>query len=171
MPTSIVTAFKKAYSKEKNTLNRFLKKFDTQKVVRINPYVQKASQETWAETNCLECGHCCRSMTPTFRPSDVKRIAKHLQITEQEFVKTYTKIDSDSGETVSRKQPCMLYDKATHKCTIYEVRPKDCADFPHFKLTPFDQYNHVHQQNMAYCPAVFRFVQKMKYMIERDYTW
>jgi hypothetical protein len=47
----------------------------------------------------------------------------------------------------------------------------DFAQFPHFGRKPFGDFNHIHEQNIDYCPATFRFITKMKERIERDYNW
>jgi hypothetical protein len=51
-------------------------------------------------------------------------------------------------------------------CSIYEVRPADCAGFPHFTKKKFTEYIHVHKQNVAYCPATYKLVEKMKLSVQ-----
>lgn len=46
-------------------------------------------------------------------------------------------------------------------CTIYEVRPTDCAGFPH-QQKKLKGYMHVHRQNVELCPATYKMVEKMK---------
>jgi Fe-S-cluster containining protein len=47
-------------------------------------------------------------------------------------------------------------------CTIYEVRPADCADFPHFHRRPSTDYFYIHKQNIEYCPATMLLIEKLK---------
>jgi hypothetical protein len=42
------------------------------------------------------------------------------------------------------------------------VRPADCAGFPHLKKKKMVDYIHVHQQNISYCPATYKMVEKMQ---------
>jgi hypothetical protein len=58
-------------------------------------------------------------------------------------------------------RPCQFLDLKTNMCSIYEVRPADCAGFPHFTKKKMINYMHVHKQNIEYCPATFKMVQKM----------
>jgi Fe-S-cluster containining protein len=49
-----------------------------------------------------------------------------------------------------------------NKCSIYEVRPADCAGFPHLTKKKWIDYAHVHKQNIDYCPATFKMIEKIK---------
>jgi Fe-S-cluster containining protein len=60
----------------------------------------------------------------------------------------------------------VFLDMGTNKCTIYPVRPDDCAGFPHLTKTPLKSYIYIHKQNIEYCPATYRFVEKMMERIE-----
>jgi Fe-S-cluster containining protein len=53
----------------------------------------------------------------------------------------------------------------TNMCSIYEVRPADCAGFPHLTKKKMTEYIHVHKQNIEYCPATYKMVEKMKDLI------
>ena len=50
-------------------------------------------------------------------------------------------------------------------CSIYEVRPADCSGFPHLAKKKMTEYMHVHKQNVAYCPATYRMVEKLMEMV------
>ena len=171
MPRSIIPAFKRRMKKQGPELRDFLKKFDTQYVSNIKRYVADAEKTTWANTDCLACANCCKVMTPTFRKADVARAAAYLSMTPQTFYDKWLKKDPDTGDWVNQQQPCQFLDKETNKCSIYDVRPLDCAQFPHFTRKPFGDYNHVHEQNIAYCPATLRFIETLKTAIEADYHW
>lgn len=168
---SIVPAFKRTLARQRIGLKRFLKKFDQQYIPRVSRYTEPAAEQTWAETDCLQCANCCKVMTPTFTPTDLRRISAHFGMTEQAFYDQWLQTDEDNGDKVNRKQPCQFLDLKTNKCSIYEIRPEDCAEFPHFKRKPFADFNHIHEQNIEYCPATFRFITLMKEKIEADYQW
>jgi hypothetical protein len=42
------------------------------------------------------------------------------------------------------------------------VRPADCASFPHLNKKPVTDYMYIHHQNIEYCPAAYKFVEKLK---------
>ena len=119
----------------------------------------------WREVDCLTCANCCKTMTPTFTLKDIKRISAHLQMTVMEFKNKWLHYEKQDKEWVNNNLPCQFLDLNTNMCTIYEVRPEDCAGFPHLKKKKMVDYMHVHQQNVEYCPATYRMVEKMKAMI------
>jgi len=144
----------------KKAFKRFLGKVEKNIPKNINAIVDKVDAEVWQEIDCLSCANCCKKMTPTFTNVDIKRIAKHFEITQQEFKDKWLKYDKKDGDWVNVQQPCQFLDLTTNMCSIYEVRPADCAGFPHLKKKKVVEYIHVHQQNIEYCPATFKMVEK-----------
>lgn len=169
--TSILPSFKRTLKKKRTAFKLFLKRFDKFYIPKVSRYVDLASDKTWQETDCLACANCCKVMTPTFTKQDILRISSHLKMTPETFKEKWLMKSTDNNDLVNQKQPCQFLDLKTNKCSIYEVRPYDCAAFPHFKRKPFADFNHIHEQNIDYCPATFRFVTHMKEMIEKDYHW
>ncbi len=171
MASVLVSKLKRQLPLRRKSMQRFLKKFDKQFVPGISKILDRVSEETWAETNCLACAHCCKVMTPTFTKSDLTRIATHFNMSEKAFYDKWLKTDPDTGDRVNKTQPCQFLDLQTNMCSIYEIRPIDCAQFPHFKRKPFADYNHIHKQNIEYCPATFLFITKLQSTIEEKFVW
>jgi Fe-S-cluster containining protein len=66
---------------------------------------------------------------------------------------------------VNISKPCQFLNLKSNKCSIYEVRPADCAGFPHLTKRKMTEYIHVHKQNIDYCPATYKMVEKMKVLL------
>lgn len=169
--TKLLTKHALEYQQMKKPLNAFLKKFDEKTVTGINAMVDEASDAAWKEVECLSCANCCKVMTPTFTKADLKRISKHLRMSEKDFYTKWLETDKKNGDKVNRIQPCQFLDLKDNKCSIYEVRPEDCAKFPHFKRKPFGDFNHIHTQNIEYCPATLKFITHLKEKVEREFEW
>jgi Fe-S-cluster containining protein len=71
----------------------------------------------------------------------------------------YVKKDKDWQNI---KQPCQFLNLTDNKCSIYAVRPTDCAEFPHLTKKKMTDYLHVHKQNISFCPATYNMVERMK---------
>ena len=67
---------------------------------------------------------------------------------------------------MNTSNPCQFLNLEDNKCSIYEVRPVDCAGFPHLSKKKKVDYIHVHKQNIEYCPATFKMVEKMLMMVK-----
>jgi Fe-S-cluster containining protein len=161
--------FKKKSARQKEALKGFLQKLDELVPDDMPQLVAEEDTKIWPLTDCLSCANCCKKMTPTFTPGDIKRIAAHLEMTPAAFKAKWLYKD-DTGDWLNKSIPCQFLE-ADNKCAIYEVRPVDCAEFPHHHKQPFDLYNDTFAQNLDYCPATYDLVNRLKKRVERDYEW
>lgn len=151
---------KKKMMLNRSAFKRFLTKLEKDPPRGLDTLAVQTDKLVWAETDCLACANCCKTMTPTFTNADIKRISAHLNMTDEAFRKKWLKKDR-SGDWVNTRQPCQFLNLKDNKCSIYEVRPKDCSGFPHHTRRRMIDYMHVFKQNIEYCPATFRLVERM----------
>jgi uncharacterized protein len=166
---SIVPAFKKSLRINQRRYRSFLTRLERHRIPGIEKIRAEADTEAWKQTDCLTCANCCRSMTPTFTKQDLERIAPHFKMTVEEFKDKWLHKDRN-GDWMNRKQPCQFLNLKDNKCSIYAIRPADCAGFPHHTKKNMDDYMHVYKQNVEYCPATYKWVELMKERIEADYN-
>ncbi len=146
----------------KNSFRRFLTKLEKDPPPRMAAITSQLETEVWGETDCLSCANCCKTMSPTFSNKDIKRISAHLGHTPDEFKAKYlVREKGGDRDWLNKSEPCQFLDTIDNKCSIYEVRPSDCAGFPHLPKK-MQGYAHVHKQNIEFCPATYRLVEKMK---------
>ena len=160
--------FKRSAARKKSKLKAFLTKLDDLVPEEMPQLVKEADAEVWQEVDCTSCANCCKTMTPTFSKEDIVRIAAFLETTPEAFTKKWL-YKEEAGDWVNKKQPCQFLKR--NKCSIYEVRPKDCAEFPHHNKKPFDAYNDTFSNNLEKCPATLLLVDKLKKRIEEEYVW
>jgi len=161
--------FRKKAKRRAQELVPFLDKLDEIVPEDLPALVAKQDAAVWTKVDCTECANCCKVMTPTFNNEDIKRIAQHLGMKPNAFTRKWLKKEDASGDWVNQTQPCQFLDG--NRCSIYEVRPKDCAEFPHHTKKPFDAYNETYKNNLPYCPATFLLISRLKTIVERDYEW
>ena len=128
---------------------------------KLDQLALKVEREVWREISCITCANCCKSMTPTYKLKDMQRISTHLGMTVQEFKDKWLYREEGSRQWLNRSNPCQFLDLKTNMCSIYEVRPLDCAGFPHFSRPKMEEYVPMHKQNVEFCPATYRMVEKM----------
>ena len=168
MPLSL-PRFRKRVQQKKRKLLFFLKKFDDLTVPNLPKMVKETEKEVWEKVNCMECANCCKTMTPTYKRADISRISAHLGMKPKEFKEKWLYKEKKSGDWMNKSQPCQFLVK--NMCSIYEVRPSDCAGFPHHHHTEFDRYTDTYVQNLKSCPATFMLVERLQEKIEEDYIW
>jgi uncharacterized protein len=147
-------------------LFRFLNRLKRNPPRNLQSIAIKAGSNVWNEIDCLSCANCCKTMTPTYTNADIKKIASYLQIRTDEMKRRWLKKERGTGNWVNKTTPCQFLDPGTNMCNVYEVRPADCAGFPHLTRKKFVEYLHVHQQNLDECPATFKMVERMNEMVE-----
>ena len=153
---------KKKYLQNKKSLRYFLTKTENNPPKNLDEMAVQIDKEVWKETDCLSCANCCKTMSPTYTFQDMKRIAAHLNMRIKDFKAKWLYLDKRENDWMNVSRPCQFLDKKTNMCSIYEVRPADCASFPHLNKKPVTDYMYIHHQNIEYCPATYKFVEKLK---------
>ena len=161
-------SFKQKVRHHSKRLKSFLTKLEKNPPKNLDILADKINTEVWKQVDCLSCANCCKTMTPTFTEKDVKRIAAHFEIKPQEFKARWLVYEKKDKDWVNKKQPCQFLDLSSNMCSIYEVRPLDCAGFPHLNKKKMVDYIHVHKQNIIYCPATYKMVEKMQELTARQ---
>lgn len=118
--------------------------------------------EVFEHHDCLKCANCCRTTSPIFRDVDIDRIAKSLGMRPSLFTEKYLHIDQD-GDWVLNQAPCPFLGDDLY-CSIYDVRPKACRDYPHTDRKNVSQVLHLTFHNTMICPAVAEIVERLKAM-------
>ena len=163
-----IQKYKRRSYRKKKDLSKFLKKLAKSKPKGILKRVAAADKAVWEEVSCLSCANCCKTMTPTYTRKDVNRISKHFKMTYDQFYDKWLKTD-ENKDIVNKSTPCQFLGK-NNMCSIYEIRPDDCAGFPHFIRRDFmyQVEEKTYINNISHCPATLVFVEKMKELVEAD---
>lgn len=139
---------------------RFFKKLKNRPPKQLDGLMQELHAEEFNRTDCLECANCCRTTGPLFTDNDIGRISKHLRMKPADFIRCYLRLDEE-GDYVLRELPCTFLG-ADNYCSIYEVRPRACREYPHTDRRRFHQIHALTMKNVAICPAAFRIVEELK---------
>jgi Fe-S-cluster containining protein len=158
MATVNLRSFRQIVKHNKKRVRSFLARLEKKKPRGLDKLTIEGDKVAWAKTDCLECANCCKTMSPTYTREDVKRISKHLGMTDKAFREKWLYKDR-SGDWMNVKQPCQFLDLTTNMCNIYAIRPRDCAGFPHHTKKKMTEYMHMYKQNIEYCPATYRLVE------------
>lgn len=121
--------------------------------------VQEVHDEVFEEIDCLQCANCCKTTGPLFTEKDIERISKHLRMKAADFETKFLRIDEDNDK-VLQQLPCWFLGE-DNTCSIYEVRPKACREFPHTDRKKIYQINHLTIKNTVICPAACLFLEKL----------
>ena len=123
--------------------------------------MQDLHKKEFKKTDCLTCGNCCKTTSPIFTNKDVERISKHFRMKVRVFTEQYLERDKDDFY-VLKTAPCSFLDLTDNSCTIYDVRPKACSEYPHTDRRKFIQLTDLTLKNTEICPAVYNIVEALK---------
>lgn len=112
----------------------------------LDKIAQEIHDEVFQEIDCTACANCCKTLGPDFKEADITRIAKYFKMKLPAFEAEFLQVDED-GDNL---------------CSIYDVRPKACREFPHTDRKKIYQINHLTIKNTLTCPAAYLFVEKLK---------
>ena len=153
-------------AKDKHTENKkFFAKLKKRPPKNLDYTMQELHEKEFKRTDCLTCANCCKTTGPLFTNADVERIAKHFRMKPQKFIEQYLRIDEEN-DFVLQQVPCAFLG-ADNYCSIYEVRPKACREFPHTDRKKFQQISALTLKNVAICPAAFNIVEEMKKVLQK----
>jgi len=139
---------------------KFLSKLKQKKPKDLDRTVQEFHYEVFDFIDCLECANCCKSLGPRILPKDISKASKHLKIKETDFIQNYLRIDEDN-DYVFQSMPCPFL-MPDNYCSIYDSRPKACAEYPHTDSRKFHQLLKITAENTLTCPAVYEIVERLK---------
>jgi len=147
----------RAARKEHAALVKRLSATDSRK---LDERIHALHEEVFEMIDCLDCANCCRTLGPRITDADIQRIAASLRIKPSAFAEQYVVVDED-GDYIFRKMPCPFLGSDNY-CSIYDVRPKACRDYPHTDRRRVYQVLPLTLKNSAVCPAVFEILERLR---------
>lgn len=139
---------------------KFLAQLKKKPPKHLDKLVKSVHQAVFAEIDCRACANCCQTLGPDFKEADITRIAKTFRMKLPAFEAAFLRVDED-GDKVFKTMPCPFLG-SDNLCSIYDVRPKACREFPHTDRKKIYQINHLTLKNRLTCPAAYLFVEQLK---------
>ncbi len=156
-----------AQEKHKET-KKFFGKLKKKPPRHLDTLMLELHDKEFEKIDCLSCANCCKTTAPWVTDKDVARIAKHFRMKEQKFIETYLEVGHDN-EFSFKNVPCVFLG-FDNECSIYDVRPKACREYPHTNRKKFYQISRLTLENVAICPAAFNIVEGLKKSLPIQYS-
>lgn len=156
MSKDILHNWKKKSEERQKLYKNYLLKADKNKVLKQLPDLNETAYE---KINCLNCAACCKNYSPRFKTPDIKRISKHLDMKEGVFIEKYLNLDEE-GDYVVNTKPCPFLGDDNY-CSIYDVRPSDCARFPYTDEDVILKRVPLTLKNSTFCPIVYFVLEEL----------
>lgn len=148
-------------AKDKHKENKkFFAKLRKRPPKNLDVQMLEIHEKEFARTDCLTCANCCKTTGPLFTGKDIERISRHFKMKPSSFIASYLRMDEEH-DYVLQNVPCTFLG-ADNYCSIYEVRPKACREYPHTDRKDFHKISGLTISNTAICPAAYNIVEEMK---------
>jgi Fe-S-cluster containining protein len=144
----------------KKSNKRFLSGLKKHKPADLDKAFRIAHEEAFERIDCLDCANCCKTTSPIFRDVDIERISRFLKIKPGQFIEQNLHLDHD-GDYVLNESPCLFLGD-DNKCSIYDLRPLACKEYPHTNRKNMHQILGLTHKNTMVCPAVNSVVENLK---------
>jgi len=165
MVTDSLHNWSKKSAERQKQYKQLLQRADPKTMLTILPDLH---EEAFSKIDCLTCANCCKNYSPRFKTPDIKRISRHLGMRESQFIDTYLRLDED-GDYVVKSSPCPFLG-SDNFCSIYDVRPSDCARYPYTDEDVFFKRKQLTLKNSTVCPAVFYVLERIN-ELSKDLTF
>jgi hypothetical protein len=127
---------------------------------KVDKAFAREHQRVFSSVDCLSCANCCRSLGPRITLTDIKHISGRLKLKAPDFIQQFLYRDED-GDYVFRSMPCPFLQEDNY-CSIYDVRPRACAEYPHTDRRNMHQILNLTLLNSSTCPAVYEIIERLK---------
>lgn len=141
----------------------FLNKLKKGNPRALDDAFHETHEEVFKETNCMECANCCKTTSPIFYQADIERLSKIMRMKPGDFIEKYLRVDEDK-DFVLQTAPCPFLND-DNSCSVYEVRPKACREYPHTHRKKMVQILDLTHRNSLVCPAVLEIVERLKKLL------
>ena len=136
----------------KKAIIRQAKRFRKMRKGEVDDIIHPLHEQAFENIDCLKCANCCKTTSPLLTERDTQRIAKHLRMKAADFSLKYLYLDEDQ-EYVLKTTPCPFLGDDNY-CSIYDVRPKACQEYPHTNQVNQLGIMQLTMTNASICPAV-----------------
>lgn len=145
---------------DRKRFKKFIQRLKRRTPKDLDQTVHQLHDEVFSEVDCLECANCCKTTSPIFRDIDIERLARHLAMRPGDFIEQYLHLDNE-GDYVLNSAPCPFLGSDNY-CSVYDVRPRACREYPHTDRKQFHQILNLTLKNTEICPAAYEVIRRLE---------
>ncbi|MBI9034633.1 MAG: YkgJ family cysteine cluster protein [Bacteroidales bacterium] len=139
---------------------KLISRLKRMKIRDVDSIVHPLHDDAFDRIDCLECANCCSHISPIITNKDIERLAKNFRIKAADFIDKYLYLD-DENDYVFNQTPCPFLGIDNY-CSVYDIRPKACAEYPHTDRVKFQQILELSLKNASVCPVVVDVFDNLK---------
>jgi hypothetical protein len=115
---------------------------------------------------CTQCGTCCQGEGGIYLSrEEINRISQFLNLSQRQFLKKFCLLKNGKTYIHTREDGYCHFSKKG-RCTIHEVKPTPCRQWPFFPPMLTDQINWETARNS--CPGLTPFHTLEEYLSQKN---
>lgn len=128
--------------------------------------------ELFSGYDCSKCRNCCRLYKGSIPAEDIENDARHLGISEEQFIDFFLEKDEYGLEYQTKHKPCDFLN-GDGECKLGECRPENCKNYPYT-----NQPERLHSllgflDIISICPVAYEIFERLKkgygFRAKKDY--
>ena len=126
--------------------------------------MRRIAEEIESEIDCMQCASCCREGEAGVSARDIEKLAKFIGVSQEEFRDKFTMRASDNELILKRTDQAGCVFLKDNQCSVYEARPKSCAQYPHLTRGDGSLASRLWlmPERATYCPIVYNWLEAAK---------
>jgi Fe-S-cluster containining protein len=145
---------------QKGENKKFFERLKKLKPKNLDQITNQLHEEAFEHIDCLQCANCCTTTGPLLKEKDIVALAAATKMKQTAFTEKYLRVDEDQ-DYVFKSHPCPFLGHDKY-CSVYESRPKACAEYPHTQQNKIYNKLNITYLNTMICPAVAEVVERLK---------
>ena len=130
----------------------------------LDDMVHQLHKEAFEFIDCLQCGNCCRGISPRLTDKDIERLSKSAKMSMVSLCEKYVVRDIEDDFFMFKQAPCPFLAEDNY-CMHYKESPRACKEYPHTDRPKIAQILDLCLTNSTICPAVaYIFIELRKKM-------
>jgi uncharacterized protein len=126
--------------------------------------LRRLGEEIESQIDCTQCANCCRVAEAGVKDRDIEKLAKFIGVSRAEFLRDYTQ-RNDANELILKRTTetgCVFLEGKL--CSVYEARPRSCANFPHLIRGEGSVDSRMWRivDRAVFCPIVYNWIETLK---------
>ncbi len=124
---------------------------------------RRIAEDVEDQIDCTACANCCRVATVELKERDVEKLARFFRLSPAKFIQQYCEESEEEGLILKRNEGGCVF-LSGNECTVYEVRPGTCENFPHLMRGAGSIQSRMWQfiDRACYCPIVYNTLEAFK---------
>jgi Fe-S-cluster containining protein len=125
--------------------------------------LRRLGEQIEAAIDCTQCANCCRVAEAGVKDRDIKKLARFIGVTEEEFRRDFTQHGEFKEVILKRTEAGCIFLK-DNLCSVYEARPRSCVNFPNLVRGEGSIASRMWQfvDRASYCPIVYNWMEAVK---------